>query len=185
MKDQTATPQANEPGGTVSEAAEAFAKLADRPEENYAPMRDGSVREYDLPLTDPGRELVTTHPPESALARAGQALKAALNAPRPATAQDLAAQDFAAQLQEVQAAEAQNFGVTARAERHAANAKRHRRSAWMIRRHLNTQRRPSTPMAEPRPAHAAPRARDRRDRRTLEPQPRRPRRPRRTRAARI
>jgi hypothetical protein len=82
---------------------------------------------------------------------------------RPVTKFDAYRREEAALVHECQAAEARKYGLDDRAEGHDAKAKRHHRSAWTIHRHVNAQQRPSTPMAAPRPAHTAPRARDRRD----------------------
>jgi hypothetical protein len=138
-------------------------EIAGIPTERLRPMRDGSVVEYDRPVfteaegvgrySDPEKQPVHTHPPGSDVAEAIRPIMAERNKPRPATRADAYQHDEIALI-----LECTNGDPT--------QAKRHRRRAWMIRRHLNAQRIP--PLPEPRPTGLAS-PRERRYRRSSSP----------------
>lgn len=153
------------------------AEIAGIPFEHFAPRPNGSVREYDRPFfaeaegvgrfIDSEAVRVCTHPPGSEVAELLRPIMAERNKPRPATRVDAHRNEEIAQLAECNAHAARERGDHDEAEKQATQARRRKRRAWMIRRHVNAQRRPSTP--ELRPARTAARARGRRGRRTSSP----------------
>jgi hypothetical protein len=154
----------------VAEGITLPAEIAGIPTEWLLPMRDGSVREYDRPFfttaegvgryQDPEARRVRVHSPGSEVAEFFRPIMEERNKPRPATRVDAHMHDEAALLEDSQVHEARKYGLAERAEKHAARAERHKRRAWMIRRHLNTaEHAPITvPLDTPRPtALASPR----------------------------
>jgi hypothetical protein len=133
----------------------------------YSPRKDGSLRE----IREDGH---VVHAADSELAKAAQALWAAKvaewRAPRPATRADANMNEEIALIAECNAHAARQRGDLDDAERQATQARRRKRRAWMIRRHLNwAEHAPhSPPLDTPRPiALASPR--ERRERRSSSP----------------